>query len=174
MLREAIKNEDIHQVRSLLDAGVDVNERTALHVAAATGNLAILRPLLNAGADAKVENRYGETALHHAVCKRRDFHVIKTLVEAGSDVNSRTMTGRTPLHFAARQGDVKVVKNILSKGADVDTAEGRGDTPLGEVAVYNGVIDYPVMKTLLNHGATVTVDGPFLYSLCFSGSMRTV
>lgn len=178
----AIKNEDIYQVRFLLDAGVNVNEKrltsesdnTALHVAAETGNLAILRLVLNAGADVKIEIIYGATALNHALLNRRDFHIIETMIEAGSDVNSRTKRGTSPLHFAARTSDAKVIKYILSKGADVNAVDEDGDTPLDEAPAFNSIMShYRVMKILINHGATVNGNGAFYVHCMFLGTTES-
>lgn len=55
-LLRAVRDEDVERVKSLVEAGEDVNQRnacgeTALMEAARTGNLSVVRFLTDAGAD---------------------------------------------------------------------------------------------------------------------------
>ena len=54
-------------VKSGADANLPMGDgQTAVHVAAAGGNLAVLRVLLQNGGDAQIGDKEGETALHKA------------------------------------------------------------------------------------------------------------
>src|SRR5213592_1321904 len=72
-LSEAARKGDAAAVKTLLDAGVDVNtkyryNRTALSYAADRGHVAVVKLLLERGADVNVKDTfYGATALTWAV-----------------------------------------------------------------------------------------------------------
>lgn len=109
-----------------------------LTTAAATGNTAAVRQLLQSGADVNGTNRYGRTALQ--VMMMGSHPVAKLLLEAGADPNVRDRsTGATPLHDAARAGFLDTVQLLVQFQADphaldnqkcrpVDLARRRGDT----------------------------------------------
>jgi ankyrin repeat protein len=98
-------------VRTLLDAGADVNARrgggakgrTALIDAAGAGHAEIVRLLLGKGADPNARGDGDATALIEAA---RGGHaaVAELLLERRADPNARTADGRMALHEAARAG----------------------------------------------------------------------
>lgn len=115
---------NIAEVQRLLDAGVDPNvargdEQTVLMVAAANGEEAIVRLLLERGAsiDHPVEGN-DATALHYA----RGVPVVEALLEAGADpdASSSMAAGGTPLRIAAERGEADVARVLLDAGADPD------------------------------------------------------
>jgi ankyrin repeat protein len=72
VLCQAVFDGDILFLRRLLRAGIHVNasdydKRTAAHVAAAEGNVAALKTLVEFGADLALEDRWGNTVDHEAV-----------------------------------------------------------------------------------------------------------
>lgn len=80
---------DIPAMKSLIDAGADVNvreyffrEETPLHKAVRRGHAAAVKFLIDAGADVAAKNRKGETPLYLAVQYERD-DVVKILTAAG-------------------------------------------------------------------------------------------
>lgn len=84
----------------------------------------ILKTLLEAGADAKGSDSYGDTALHGI--KRKDL--CRILIDHGADVNARNNKGLTPLHGAPYE----VARCLVKYGkAKVDPVDNNGDTPLG-------------------------------------------
>ena len=70
-LIEALKSRDVAQVRSLLAAGADVNEKVRsdypLNIAAVYGPAEMVSLLLEAGADIEKPGRDGLHPLHNAV-----------------------------------------------------------------------------------------------------------
>eukprot|EP00697_Spironema_sp_BW2_P002246 gnl/Spiro4/13023_TR6904_c0_g2_i1.p1 gnl/Spiro4/13023_TR6904_c0_g2~~gnl/Spiro4/13023_TR6904_c0_g2_i1.p1 ORF type:complete len:587 (-),score=127.37 gnl/Spiro4/13023_TR6904_c0_g2_i1:34-1794(-) len=70
---------------------------TALHVAAANGNLRAVQRLLQASADMSTKNRFGATAVHTAASSAR-LDILKLLIAAGADVYVRDNDGLTALH----------------------------------------------------------------------------
>ena len=103
-------------------------ERTALHEAAESGDIAKVKKLLEAGAAVEARAEHGRTALHYAAGKGH-FVIVKLLLEAGADVEARDKDGRTALHVAAEVGLADVVTALLAHGADVAAREKDGRTP---------------------------------------------
>jgi hypothetical protein len=78
-----------------------VNERnkygdTALHSAARGGNEAVVRLLVDRGADVNAKDKYGQTALYSAACGGNEA-VVRLLVDRGADVNSKGNDGITAI-----------------------------------------------------------------------------
>ncbi|HPE61568.1 MAG TPA: ankyrin repeat domain-containing protein [Thiolinea sp.] len=88
-----------------------------LWLACLSGNIGMLRQLVDQGANPKVATRNGETALH-AAAARGHIQIVQYLVQLGVSVNARTRNGWTPLHHAARFGHVGVANVLLRKGAN--------------------------------------------------------
>src|SRR5688572_4808251 len=97
-LSDAAMNGDVAAVRLLLDQNVDVNAAqgdgsTALHWAAYSGNVEIVRMLLASRANLKVKTRLG--ALTPLMMAARNGHsdVIKLLLDAKDDVTATNANG---------------------------------------------------------------------------------
>jgi ankyrin repeat protein len=95
--------------------------------AAGGGHEAVVRPLLEKGADAdsKATTKSFEgdwTLLSFAAHEA----IVKLLLEKGADADSKTtpglfQEGRTPLSYAAERGYEAIVKLLLEKGADAES-----------------------------------------------------
>jgi ankyrin repeat protein len=77
------------------------------------------RALLDAGADvnARSANDFSVLPLHSAVAGDH-AGVAAVLIDAGADVNARQRHGWTPLHGAAQNGAAETVERLLGAGAD--------------------------------------------------------
>lgn len=91
--------------------------------------------LLN-GADPKVADPRGETALHYAVF-RGHTEVIDSLIKHGADVNAQTESGYTPLHNAVFQKNPKATFLLLRAGADITLVDQNGKTALRHIREIN-------------------------------------
>jgi len=137
-------------IKKLLDAGANVNFlvnntprarmrdgsprivfATALMRAAFSGDIELVKLLLDRGADTKIVSKDNETMLM-AACgtgfipgysKGRTpaerLEVVKLLIELGQDVNAADDYGITALMVAANIGDVPVIQHLIDKGADL-------------------------------------------------------
>jgi ankyrin repeat protein len=95
------------QVRNLLLAGANVNEKTpqkltALHLSAANGNALITSVLLDAGVDFNAVDNELNNALHVSA-KAGKYQVCKVLLtESRIDAEAVNLKGQTPIHCLAK------------------------------------------------------------------------
>ena len=131
---EAIAKHDLPGVKGMVAANPPLAKSsdgagsTALMHAAASGTVAIMQALVDAGADVNARNSRAATALHWAV---GDEAKVKLLLLNGAAVNAKTVEGRTPLYAAATMpAGAFSVRHLLEAGADVNAATLVGATPL--------------------------------------------
>ena len=73
----------------------DHGRRTALYNAVKSGNLELVRWLVEQGLDVNVQDRFGDTPLHYIRYTAKGFEVARYLIEHGADVNIRNNHGST-------------------------------------------------------------------------------
>lgn len=154
-LLAAVKQADIVTVKSLLDAGADIEVRdvrpnqgeTPLHHAARTGNVEIAKLLVSRGAKLNGAAHGGFVPLHVAAGLNRRA-MADYLLQAGADPNAQDEIG-TPLHAATIQGHAQIVKLLLEKGADPNARNRIGEAPLHKISyIY---IYSPSHTELISH-----------------------
>jgi len=169
-LIEAIEGRDLARVKSMLaadktlaNAGDGVGSTALMH-AAASGTVALMQALVEAGADVNAKNSRAATALHWAAA---DEAKVKLLLLNGAAVNAKTVEGRTPLYAAATiPGAAASIRHLLEAGADVNAA-----TLVGATALFPAVnASAEATKLLLDKGADpnrATLSGvtPIMFTL---------
>lgn len=108
----------------LVAQGADVNARTTTGKTAfmrlrARGerNPALVRLLLDHGAEVGLADRRGMTALHYAL-EAAGPRTVALLLEAGAVVEARDRHGRPPLAYATRRRSLELMTLLLDGGAD--------------------------------------------------------
>lgn len=158
----------LEAMNKLLQTGSDQNNlpanavTEALQSAVDSGNMALLEPLLQAGADATEINIRNAAVEGH-------LDTLTFILQSGAVVEVNKSQPRefellTSLHLAAYHGHQDVVDLLLAKGADVDNwavypPDMQGATAI-QLAVTGGHL--AVVKQLIHAGADVK--GPFPYS----------
>ena len=127
-----------------------------LFAAARAGDVARIKHLVEAGADARSVDDQGETPLMHAA-QQGHVAAVEALLAAGADVNAAAPQGWTALARAAYNGEtghgyVEVVEVLHRAGATLDARIFFGITPLMLAA---GGGDASVVEWLINNGADV-------------------
>jgi len=154
---DQIERHDLAAVRKSLAATKDLaraadgSGSTALMHSASVGTIAIMRELIDAGADVNASNVRKATALHWAM---PDAEKVKLLLVKGARVNEKTVEGRTPLYLAASlPAGAPAVRLLLEVGANVDEPTLPGTTALFPAATTSAEI----VKLLLDKGANPNV-----------------
>ncbi|MEE2776652.1 MAG: ankyrin repeat domain-containing protein [Acidobacteriota bacterium] len=134
-LVDAASDQNLAEVRALLDQGMDVDSAhpdgaTALQFAAYRDDTEIAAVLLASGASVDARNELGTTALSLA-CENGSAELVELLLGAGADPNLALPSGETPLMTAARSGSIGAVRALLERGADVKATDPeRGQSAL--------------------------------------------
>jgi len=162
----------------LIRRGADTNRpnqegTTPLHLAAATGDSALVAALLARGANPTLANQKGETPLfysqspgvvHLLLARGASFAVghsnpllqrtlslatARACLQAGASLAGTTEEGETPLHLAASsENSIKLLRLYLDQGANLEAVNAHGATPLAEA-----VGDSVKVELLLRRGA---------------------
>jgi ankyrin repeat protein len=125
---------------------------SALFWAVYYGEADMVSLLLDAGADANVQNRYGLTPLIQSSITGNG-EIISMLLDAGADANARTLQGDTALMNAAKAGSVQGVQALIEAGAGVEARDGYSfQSPLMWAAAFNQA---EIVRILAENGADV-------------------
>ena len=103
---------------------------SAVMVTALKGHVESFRLLVYAGADVKLCNKYGETAVTLSELNQNCDLFEKVMLEFALEKGNHNAGGFYALHCAARRGDLDAVKLLTSKGYDVNVPDGEDYTPL--------------------------------------------
>ncbi len=87
-----------------------------LHLAAADGDVELVKLLLDRGAKINAATQDGWTALHFA-CLRADEGLVQLLLDRTADVSMTTGSGLSALSIATSEGDREIVTLLLDRGA---------------------------------------------------------
>lgn len=179
----AAERGDTAQVKRLIAAGADVNEKdksgyTALMWAAREGHTEIARALVEARADMNVRDcaSAGWTPLMHAIHKNQN-DLARLLIERGADVNAqagdcreRTVEGgKTALAYAAANDNAEIVKALLARGANPYSMHGAKNALSYAVAgtldidrLADGKCPTETVKALLERAPDLNLQGDIL------------
>lgn len=117
-LYNAINYGSLEMVRSLISSGgnpmeKDINGDSCLHYAAQSGQLEILKYLIEeVGCPAGTEGWFRKNVLHIAA-DAKDLPMVKYLVEAGLDPNAEDENDCSVIQYACCSGDLELVCYII-------------------------------------------------------------
>ena len=116
-----------------------MRHQTPLHSASLYGRFDIVRLLLDHGATANSEDRFGRTPLHLVAEGEQNLEqdrvrAAQLLLDRGADVNAQDEDGATPLHLASHLGRIDIARVLLDRGATTNSTGSKGRTPLHSVA----------------------------------------
>lgn len=140
-LSMAVATNDLDAVRQFLHDGIDANSAlddigiTPL-MQAETG--AMVKLLLDSGADARKTDLRGWNCLHFAATRKTETLAVVLLIKAGADVSAKNADGETPLLLArllfteaiAPDWGKEFLMLLVNAGADIDQTDASGQTLL--------------------------------------------
>ncbi len=154
--------------------------KTQLMWAVNLRNSYAVKQLLELGADVKLKDGNGMTALHYAVdgiiydsnnngltrsdCPpdyyqpvvKQSFTIMQLLLDAGADVNARNNDGATPFMLASRAGNIEILKAFIARNVDVNAKDNSGRTPLLYAANSHDT-NAEIIKTLIEQKTDVNM-----------------
>jgi ankyrin repeat protein len=153
-LLEAAKTGDVGAIKALVAAKADLNQtdpngRTALMLAAMGGHLNVVSVLLDAGADVSARDGSGATAQDLARKTQNE-----EIGQAIADFAKRSDPDAA-FKDALAKGNLDGIKRALESGADVNLRLREGATPLMLAASTDPRRGLPLLKLLLDKGASV-------------------
>lgn len=170
-LLHAVSSQHEEIVGLLLSCGADPRTRLTdreaklcnapvANLAASSGNVGILKRLLDSGANPNDADESGLTPLMLASCEG-NVKALECLIESGSRLDQKDASGYTALMFAANSGHYECVKALVNGGADVNAADNDGSRPI-MFAAQHGYND--IVRLLLAKGADPRVKGQHGFS----------
>ncbi|KAG5757504.1 hypothetical protein H9Q72_014355 [Fusarium xylarioides] len=141
-----IRNPQYHELCQDLDISLP------LHSWIGTGDIDMVRLLVDHGVNANAQDENGRTPLHLSAAVG-NVEMVRVLCEGGAAIETTSENGHTPLQVAAMEGHTEVTELLLEKGADIEASDKFGNfTPLGFAASMN---HSDVTRLLLEKGANV-------------------
>lgn len=122
--------------------------------AAISGNLELVRILIEHRIDPKAGNDIGETPLSLAASYNHS-HLIPILLKAGANVNDPDDIGCTPLNEAALSGAIESMQLLLKHKADINYQSNDGCTSLRGAVVKQ---HFKAVKLLLESKANPNIN----------------
>ncbi|KAE8687939.1 kinase family protein [Hibiscus syriacus] len=131
----SIQANEIEALKKLLErTDIDLNEQdddgnSAMMMAASGVHLEAFELLLRAGANIKLSNKYGDTAISLLEVNQNGDVFDQLMLEyALEEVHGPI--GFYALHRAAKRGDLNLVQVLVNRGCDVNAFDADGYTPL--------------------------------------------
>ena len=90
---------------------------TPLHLACEKGHAAVVRLLVEKGADVDKARNDGRTPFYMA-CQEGHLDVVQLLLEKGADMDKAKDSGATPLYIARYQGHAEIISILEQAGAN--------------------------------------------------------
>ena len=118
------------------------------------GHVSVATFLIEHGANVNLQDKYGRSALHHAVHgSDASLEILKCLIEIGADVNARTKIKRTPLMMAFEYGHSNAVTCLIEHGANVSPKDEYCYTALHHACRFHSSCE--ILSCLIETGADV-------------------
>ena len=118
LLHAAAYSGNVELVKLLISRGADIDaitntkyKNTPLQTAMLTGQSAVARVLVEAGADVNHRQWEGFTVLHDAA-RQGDADLVRFFIKRGADVNARTIRGETPVMSAQSHGHPEIAAEL--------------------------------------------------------------
>jgi ankyrin repeat protein len=124
LFMDAIASGDIGAVQKFIDEKMNVNITrsgvTPLMLASSKGHPAVVRLILQAGANINEQSEDGWTALHKAANDQEETAVVDLLMESGINIEAKNRAGKTALQVAEEAHHRDIVRVIKKHRQQLD------------------------------------------------------
>jgi ankyrin repeat protein len=162
LMRAAARGQ-LEEVRSLLKAGADVNEKdaiglTALILAASANHVDVVHALLEGGADPNAAGGVAHGGFFSVLTvamnrqNKNRLEMIDKLIASGAKLNPPNWFPESPVFVAVRERDMAMLKTLLDRRADVNWENSVGATSL-VLAISMQEPDVEIVRLLIKAGA---------------------
>ena len=154
---DAIKLEDLPSAQELLDAGADLEVRTAkgnnaLFVAYTRNKRKSFAWLLKKGINPNVQDTLKESVAMHLARNNRSDYLKHLLTYPNVDLTLKNEYGVTALHYACMYSNVECAIELINKGAPINAMTIQNSTPLLAAAQNHSL---PIFQALMDNGANI-------------------
>ena len=136
----------------------DLDQTFPVRLAGRNGDIATMRTLIEAGADVNAASADGWTALLEAAIVGHYPLVLALLDEMGADINAQLVNGSRAIHLAAQAGSDACIHVLLDRGVDPNLKNADGSTPLHVAARYGNKQVMKTLTSLPRGGAGAGAD----------------
>ncbi|XP_063334731.1 ankycorbin isoform X1 [Pelmatolapia mariae] len=156
-LLAAVEHGEVEKVSSLLakkganPVKLDSEGKSALHVAAARGQIDCLSFILAHGADLSVTDAAGFSPLHLAA-KNNHTECCRKLIQSKCPIDAVDGSGKTALHHAAASGNIQIVQLLCELKSPINLKDTDGLTSLLLAAKHSHA---EVCSILLDFGSEI-------------------
>lgn len=160
MLLDAVRTNDIAQLRAAIDDGADLEARdgqgrTVLLLATHAGAVDLAGLLIDAGADVNAKDEIRDTPFLYAGAEGRDAILTLILATGKAKLGDTNRYGGTALIPAAHHGHPSTVRILLDTAIDIDHVNDLGWTALLEAVILGdgGPVHQEIVGLLVDAGA---------------------
>jgi len=148
--------------------------RGALHEACMRGFAQMIQPLVDAGADPTLRDRFGQTPLDIALAYKNGS-VVATLLRLGQTLKQSQQIAEETMESATMRGQTEIARILLDNGFDVNKPSANGSSYLNDAALKG---QKKMVQLLLDHGASLSarnqIGGTALHDAALGGNAEVV
>jgi len=158
ILRKVIHENNIILIKRILDTGFLIEDSAFFELLEIQYlNIDIVKLFLEKGANIKVKDIHGNTALHISA-KRENAELMEFLLHQGINPDSKNEEGYTALHLtlinSPRYGDIRRKINLLiNYGADISLKDKKRNSVFHLLAQNNNSLEY--FELFVNRGVDI-------------------
>ena len=148
MLSAAIKSGNLEMVKLILEKGPDFSfeDEKGSTYLMMAKNAEMAKLLIEAGIEIDKPNSKGKKIILD-VASSDNSDVLKVLIDGGANLEVKNVRGNTPLILAVMENKVENVKILVAAGANLDAQNKNGNTALMKT------VNKEIMLYLINNGA---------------------